>query len=161
MAGSNWWESRPVREPLMMKIFLSAVSSQFRACRDALASDLRAVGAEVVVQEDFTQHGGTLLEKLEAYIATCDRVIALVGDAYGWEPEETARPAHAPRRSYTQWEYLLATGDRLDGGTGAARPTHVYFASPEFLALSPALQLPDEAERQEKFARSILDSGKD
>jgi hypothetical protein len=33
-----------------MKIFLSAVSGQFKACRDQLASDLRAVGAEVVVQ---------------------------------------------------------------------------------------------------------------
>jgi hypothetical protein len=32
-----------------MKIFLSAVSGQFKACRDALRSDLSAVGAEVVV----------------------------------------------------------------------------------------------------------------
>src|SRR5262245_42765689 len=49
-----------------MKIFLSAVSGEFKACRDALASDLRAVGAEVMVQEDFQQSGRTLLEKLEA-----------------------------------------------------------------------------------------------
>jgi hypothetical protein len=40
-----------------MKIFLSAVSDQFRDCRDALRSDLSAVGAEVVVQDDFQQHG--------------------------------------------------------------------------------------------------------
>jgi hypothetical protein len=53
-----------------MRIFLSAVSKQFKACRDALASDLRAVGAEVVAQQDFTQAGGSLLEKLEAYIAS-------------------------------------------------------------------------------------------
>jgi hypothetical protein len=38
-----------------MKIFLSAVSDQFKACRDALRSDLSAVVAEVVVQEDFQQ----------------------------------------------------------------------------------------------------------
>ena len=75
-----------------MKIFLSAVSGQFKACRDALRSDLSAVGAKVVVQEDFQQHGASLLEKLERYIASCDRIIALVGDAYGFEPEETARP---------------------------------------------------------------------
>jgi len=37
-----------------MKIFLSAVTSQFKACRDALRSDLSAVGAEVVVQEDWS-----------------------------------------------------------------------------------------------------------
>ncbi len=61
---------------LNMKIFLSAVSGQFRDCRNALASDLRAVGVEVTVQEDFQQHGRTLLEKLEAYIDGCDRVIA-------------------------------------------------------------------------------------
>src|ERR1700680_805391 len=65
-----------------MKIFLSAVSGQFEACRDALRSDLSAVGAEVVVHEDFQQHGASLLEKLERYIASCDRIIALVGDAY-------------------------------------------------------------------------------
>jgi hypothetical protein len=40
------------------------------------------------VQEVFRQHGRTLLEKLEEYIAGCDRVIALVGDAYGGLPHE-------------------------------------------------------------------------
>ena len=49
---------------LPQRIFLSAVTSQFKDCRDALRSDLKAMGAEVVVQEDFNQHGGTLLEKL-------------------------------------------------------------------------------------------------
>ncbi len=47
------------------KIFLSAVTGQFKACRDALRSDSSAVGADVVVQEDLTQHSGSLLEKLE------------------------------------------------------------------------------------------------
>src|SRR4051812_40929771 len=98
-----------------MQIFLSAVSGQFRDCRRALASDLRATGAGIVVQEDFQQHGRTLLEKLEGYIAGCDRVIALVGDAYGSEPPEGACPTGRPRRSYTQWEYEFARGERLDG----------------------------------------------
>jgi hypothetical protein len=80
-----------------MRIFLS-ISTQFKACRKALASDLRAVGA-VVVRDGFTQHG-ELLAKLDRYFAGCDRVIALVGDAYGWEPAEPARPAGRPRRSY-------------------------------------------------------------
>lgn len=73
-----------------LRIFLSAVSGQFREARNALASDLRAIGHEAVVQEDFRQGGRTLLEKLEAYIAGCDRVIALVGDAYGFEPEPSS-----------------------------------------------------------------------
>jgi len=34
-----------------MKIFLSAVTAQFKACRDALASDLRKIGCTVSVQE--------------------------------------------------------------------------------------------------------------
>ena len=63
-----------------MRIFLSAVSGEFRACRQALASDLRAVGAEVTVQEDFTQHGRSLLEKLEGYIANCHRY-ALISES--------------------------------------------------------------------------------
>ena len=48
-----------------IKIFLSAVTGQFKTCRNALRSDLSAVGAEVIVQDDFQQGGGTLLEKLE------------------------------------------------------------------------------------------------
>src|ERR1700738_4810316 len=32
------------------------------------------------------------LESPLRYIGSCDRIIALVGDAYGFEPEETARP---------------------------------------------------------------------
>lgn len=45
-----------------MRIFISGVSGQFKICRDQVASDLRAVGAEVAVQEDFQQHGRALRE---------------------------------------------------------------------------------------------------
>jgi hypothetical protein len=50
-----------------MKIFLSAVSGQFKASRDAQRSDLSAVGAEIVVLEGFQQYGASPLEKLERY----------------------------------------------------------------------------------------------
>ena len=53
-----------------MKIFLSAVSGHFKTCREALRSDLSAVGAQVVAQEDFQQHGASLPEKIERYIAS-------------------------------------------------------------------------------------------
>jgi tetratricopeptide (TPR) repeat protein len=144
-----------------MKIFLSAVSSQFKACRDALASDLRAVGAEVVVQEDFQQHGRTLLEKLEQYIASCDRVIALVGDAYGWEPDEAARPAGFPRRSYSQWEYYFTEGERLDGSRQPVKEVYLYFASPEFVAAHAVQQSGDAAALQQAFLAELHGSGKD
>jgi hypothetical protein len=146
---------------MKLKIFLSAVSQQFKACRDALASDLRAVGAEVVVQEDFQQHGATLLEKLEQYIARCDRVIALVGDVYGFEPGPTAQPHGAARRSYTQWEYFFARGERLNGSAASPKDTFVYFASPEFLALNPAVQSAAEAGIQQAFINQLKASGKD
>jgi hypothetical protein len=144
-----------------MKIFLSAVSGRFKACRNALRSDLSAVGAEVVVQEDFQQHGASLLEKLEGYIGSCDRVIALVGDAYGFEPEETARPAAQPRRSYSQWEYYFAMGGRLDGSRQAPKDIFLYIGSPEFLAMHPVAQADDAAQLQQEFIKELIRSGKD
>ena len=146
-----------------MKIFLSAVSSQFRDCRNALASDLRAVGVEVTVQENFQQHGRTLLEKLEAYIAGCDRVIALVGDAYGYEPEKAARPQGRPRRSYTQWEYYFAQGERLDGSKAPRKDIFVYTATANYLAAhpAPADQSSEQSELQKGFLAAIHASGED
>ena len=144
-----------------MKIFLSAVSSQFEPCRNALANDLRAVGAEVVVQEAFQQQGRTLLEKLESYIAGCDRLIALVGNAYGWEPHSSALPSDRPRRSYAQWEYFFAQGERLDGTRQPAKDTFVYFAAPRFLALNQVSEPKDVVALQQKFIAHILSSGQD
>lgn len=146
-----------------MKIFLSAASGQFRDCRAALASDLRAMGADVEVQEDFQQHDGTLLEKLQQSIARCDRVIALVGDAYGAEPDEPARPPGRPRRSYTQWEYFFAKGERLDGTAAPPTPLYVYFATPEYLADHPPSkdQTAEQTALQQKFIAAIRASGKD
>jgi len=51
--------------------------------REELASDLRAIGCTVRVQEDFQQGPGTLILKIEEYVSSCDRVIAIVGDAWG------------------------------------------------------------------------------
>jgi tetratricopeptide (TPR) repeat protein len=144
-----------------MKIFLSAVSSQFKACRDALRSDLSAVGAKVVVQEDLQQHGGSLMEKLERSIASCDRLIALVGDAYGCEPEETTRPTGQPRRSYTQWEYCFARGERLDGSRQPPKDIYLYIGSPEFLGMHPVWQGAEEAQLQHEFIQELARSGKD
>jgi hypothetical protein len=152
-----------------MKVFLSAVSAQFRDCRNALASDLRAVGVGVAVQEDFQQHGQTVLEKLEDYIAGCDRVIVLVGDAYGSEPEPTARPAGRPRRSYAQWEYYFALGERLDGSHVPRKDIYVYVATEVYLEAHPDQSSPEQtpaepaelARLQRAFLDDIRASGKD
>ncbi len=111
------------------KIFISCVSSQFKACREALASDLRAIGCEVKVQEDFQQGPDTLIAQIEAYVAQCDRVIALVGDTYGCEAAKESVPVTEPPRSYTQWEYYFALGERLNGQPAQAIDRYVYFAS--------------------------------
>src|SRR5262245_1211618 len=144
-----------------MKIFLSAVSAQFKTCRDALASDLRAIGAQVVVQEDFQQQGYTLLEKLKNYIDCCDRVIALVGSAYGWEQDIKALPPGTPRRSYAQWEYFFSQGERLERAPESAKETFVYFASPNFVAANPIEQSEDVTKLQQEFINQILRSEKD
>jgi tetratricopeptide (TPR) repeat protein len=105
-----------------MKLFLSCVSSEFRSYRLKLANQLGALKHqpyEVKVQEDFTQGGFTLLDKLAEYIRECDLVIHLVGDACGARPsDEHVRalfdhlnipaPSPLPELSYTQWEYALA-----------------------------------------------------
>jgi hypothetical protein len=83
-----------------MKLFLSAVTRQFQECRNELASDLRAIGCTIKVQEDFQQGPRTLIERLQEYVAQCDRVIALVGDAYGCEATGVAVPPVDPPRSY-------------------------------------------------------------
>jgi tetratricopeptide (TPR) repeat protein len=113
------------------------------------------------VQEDFTQHGGSLLQKLEGYIAECDRVILLVGSAYGWAPEPVALPKDAPVRSYTQWEYHFALGERLDGTRAPAKQVYVYFATPDYLQGYPIEQSVVVTQRQQLFIDAIKASGKD
>ena len=111
------------------KLFLSAVSREFQACRELLAGDLKRPLLDVAVQEDFIVTGGSTLAKLDAYIRACDGIIHLVGKATGSVPEEAAvaellqaypdlgtrlpplAPALSksqPGFSYTQWEAYLA-----------------------------------------------------
>lgn len=111
------------------KLFLSAVSNEFRAYRELLAGDLRRPALDVAVQEDFVVTGGSTLEKLDDYIRACDGVVHLIGKAAGALPEAPAvaqllarypdfgqkLPPLAPRLSqaqpgfsYTQWEAYLA-----------------------------------------------------
>jgi hypothetical protein len=145
---------RPIK-----KVFLSAVSSEFRVCRDGLARALRADGFEVHVQEDFTQDGtGTLLQKLEQYIADCDCFVAVIGAAYGAEPPSKLS---LPRRSFTQWEFSFAMGERLDGTTARRRAVFKYFASPMFLAQRPVQQDKECRKLQHDFISRIEESGED
>ena len=113
---------------MSVKIFLSTVSDEFRAYRDALRTDLTRHNVEVKVQEDFKDLGGDTLDKLDVYIAHCDAVVHLVGDMTGSAPGELElRALHKKYPdltdklpplgealqngisvSYTQWEAWLA-----------------------------------------------------
>jgi hypothetical protein len=111
------------------KLFLSAVSREFQACRELLRGDLKRPALDVAVQEDFIVTGGSTLAKLDEYIRACDGIIHLVGKATGAAPEEAAVAAllrrypdfatrlpplapalsrSQPGFSYTQWEAYLA-----------------------------------------------------
>jgi hypothetical protein len=73
---------------MSVKIFLSAVSDEFRRYRDLLRHDLTRHNVEVKVQEDFKDLSGETLDKLDVYIAHCDAVVHLVGDMTGAYPRE-------------------------------------------------------------------------
>ena len=48
-----------------MRVFLSATSSQFKACREKVRSDLAAIGCVVKVEEDFQTGPRSLIERLQ------------------------------------------------------------------------------------------------
>jgi hypothetical protein len=58
------------------------------------------------------------LEKLQHNVDRADRVIAIIGDAFGYafdeDQQQPVLPDGTPRRSYSQWEYYFALGERLD-----------------------------------------------
>jgi hypothetical protein len=136
-----------------MKIFISAVSSQFKECRTELASKLRNEHTFVKIQEDFAQ-GDLLLQELENYIKSCDLFIAIIGNVYGAEPPIKALPqiwSHT-RRSYTQWEYYFALGERLLATKGIKKNVKVYLASDQYIKNHHV----DEAEHLKKLQQDFI-----
>ncbi len=97
-------------------VFMSAVTREFGAARDAVANALQARGIDVKVQRSFGLRNATTLAKLHDYIRKCDRVIAVIGAYSGAFPPDGAvteefgamLPAGITRASYTQWEVIFA-----------------------------------------------------
>jgi hypothetical protein len=110
--------SRSERGPMAgFRVFLSAVTSEFGAARDAVANDLQARGLELRVQRSFRQEPGadTLLGLLHDYIKECDAVVCVIGTRSGACPPAGAAaefahllPAGITAASYTQWEFFFA-----------------------------------------------------
>ena len=99
------------------RVFLSAVTSEFGAARDAVANDLQARGLELRVQRSFRQEPGadTLLGLLHDYIKECDAVVCVIGTRIGACPPAGAAaefahllPVDITAASYTQWEFFFA-----------------------------------------------------
>jgi hypothetical protein len=121
------------------RVFLSAVSSEFAAARDALAKDLLARGIEVRWQEMFRQEKATetLLGLLHDYVRDCQAVVCVLGQRSGACPPSKAAdrfkhmlPDGMTVASYTQWEFHFArhyhkrlSHYRADVGTPPDRPS--------------------------------------
>ncbi len=112
-----------------VKLFLSCVSDEFGAYRDALRRALTRPNVEVKIQEDFKALGGDTLRMLEDYIAAVRSGGAFRRRNGGLDAgaEQRRGPARAAARSrsanwrrrasarealasltYTQWEAWLA-----------------------------------------------------
>ncbi|HEY1932578.1 MAG TPA: tetratricopeptide repeat protein [Acetobacteraceae bacterium] len=103
--------------PGAFRIYVSAVSSEFRSEHEAVVYDLVAAGLEVTLQDRFRHSGdgATLLQRLNDAIRSCRAAIFLIGRQSGASPrdEEAAPflellPAGLRRASYAHWEFIFA-----------------------------------------------------
>ena len=86
----------------MVRIFLSAVTTELKPSRETAARVLRTLGYEPVYQDEFPAGAGDLRKFLRELMDPCDAVLQLVGYRYGAEPV-TVDPEYG-RVSYTQYE---------------------------------------------------------
>ena len=144
--------------PAPFTVFISGVSSEFRAARDLVASDLRARGLTVKVQRDFRQEANTdtTLAKLHHYIECCSAVVCIIGQRSGsCPPDSSAEPFAAllprgfARASYTQWELLFARHHK--------RRLSIYVANENFLPSTEPSPAPGDDELQQAFVRHLVD----
>jgi tetratricopeptide (TPR) repeat protein len=142
------------------RVFLSAVSSEFRSARKALTADFGARDVHVRVQEHFRPEPlvRTLLEALDDYIRTCAMVVCVIGRRSGDcpKPGEVAKvpgvlPGDVDRASYTQWEYYLV---RHYG-----KPCLLYLARDDHTPDDPAPSGPDFPDLQRAFVARITGGG--
>jgi tetratricopeptide (TPR) repeat protein len=95
------------------RVFISRTTAGLAALADNISAILRERDIEVIVQTDLLPDWRTVPQMLQELLRKCDAVIALIGPAYGGEPEfEPARlndkRTYGRKFSSTQWEYLVA-----------------------------------------------------
>src|SRR5439155_9506421 len=144
------------------RVFISAVTSEFGKARSSVASDLRARGIEVKVQDDFRQEAGAgpTLRKLPDYLRDCDAVVCLIGRRCGAAPPEAAAepflsllPAGISQASYTQWEFYFARHYR--------KRLSLYLANDDYVPDRAEPSGPDAPELQTPFIAHVEEQGLD
>jgi hypothetical protein len=91
-----------------LKLFLSAVSDEFRSYRVKIRNKLdRGPNVTVKTQEDFGPLGLGTLAKLASYIVNCTAVAHLVGDMTGSAPPKRAIEQLLTRPNYKQFSERL------------------------------------------------------
>ena len=93
------------------RLFLSAVSEEFRTARKKIASIVQNLGYDAISQDNFPKGHGELRSWLCEQIDSCEGLIQLVGIAYGAEPPDV--DTDYGRVSYTQFEFLYARVKRI------------------------------------------------
>ena len=88
------------------RLFLSAVSEEFRKARQKVESLLNSLGFDVITQDNFPTGHGELRSWLCEQIDSCEGLIQLVGAGYGAEPPKI--DDDYGRVSYTQFEFFYA-----------------------------------------------------
>ena len=68
------------------RLFLSAVSEEFRTAHQKVESILNSLGYDVITQNNFPTGHGELCSLLRGQIDFCGGLIQIVGNAYGAEP---------------------------------------------------------------------------
>lgn len=88
------------------RIFISAVSKELCTARQLIANTLTFLGYEPVWQEIFGTEHGDVRDMLRRKIDSCEGLIQLVGQCFGFSPTDPQSDAHAI--SYTQFELVYA-----------------------------------------------------
>jgi tetratricopeptide (TPR) repeat protein len=142
------------------RVFLSAVTSEFGAARDAVANDLQARDLQLRVQRSFRQEPGadTLLRLLHDYIRDCSAVVCVIGTRSGACPSPAAAadfahllPPGITQASYTQWEFFFARAHK--------RRLSLYIAAADYRPDRDAPSGDDFSELQAAFIRHIKAAG--
>jgi hypothetical protein len=138
------------------RVFLSAVTSELGAARDAVANDLQARDLQLRLQRSFRQEPGadTLLRLSHDYIRGCDAVVCVIGACPS--PAAAAEfahllPAGITQASYTQWEFFFARAHE--------RRLSLYIAAADYRPDREAPGGVDSPELQQAFIAHIKAEG--